>query len=90
MDKNGHKLRHHQIAHLELVQESDIKRMAYIGIIANMSLLWAMTDIWAVHSILPYIGPVLNQDITKIRPDQIAQTKVKYTIFDGQVIFDNH
>ncbi|MFJ6983173.1 MULTISPECIES: amidohydrolase [unclassified Streptomyces] len=53
---NGRRGNRHTIAHLELVDPSDYRRFASLGVIACMQLQWAMRDEWTMGSLLPYIG----------------------------------
>jgi predicted amidohydrolase YtcJ len=54
--QNGTRDMRHQIAHLELIADADVLRMARDGVIANVQLFWAQPDVWAVEGTLPYIG----------------------------------
>lgn len=47
----------HQIAHIDLVCASDIERMSGLGIIANVSPLWARRDPVLVETKLPLLTP---------------------------------
>lgn len=50
----GHR---HQIAHIDLVLDGDIQRMSELGIIANVSPLWARHDPVLVETKLPLLTP---------------------------------
>ncbi|MEV7724930.1 amidohydrolase [Streptomyces sp. NPDC087917] len=45
------------VAHLQLVDPSDLRRFAQLGVTACMQLQWATRDTWTVEALLPYIGP---------------------------------
>ncbi|MBQ7803126.1 amidohydrolase [Rhodococcus sp. (in: high G+C Gram-positive bacteria)] len=49
--------RRHQIAHIDLIAENDIQRMRELGIIANVSPLWARLDPVLVETKLPLMTP---------------------------------
>jgi hypothetical protein len=63
MARNGPKDRRHQMSHIELIQDSDIERMARLGVIANLQLYWAMPDVWAVEAVLPYVGALRHRNL---------------------------
>ncbi|MFB7463164.1 amidohydrolase [Streptomyces sp. NPDC056224] len=45
------------IAHLQIVNPSDLRRFAQLGVAACMQLQWAAKDTWTMEALLPYIGP---------------------------------
>jgi predicted amidohydrolase YtcJ len=45
----------HQLAHIDVIDPSDIARMAAIGVIANIQPLWARQDPVLVETKLPYL-----------------------------------
>lgn len=45
----------HQLAHIDLIAEADIPRMAQHGVIANLQPLWARRDPVLVSTKLPYL-----------------------------------
>jgi hypothetical protein len=47
----------HQIAHLELVDPSDIPRLRELGVVANFQPLWGIRDRYITELTLPRIGP---------------------------------
>ncbi|MCV7423612.1 amidohydrolase [Mycobacterium yunnanensis] len=47
----------HQIAHLDVVDPSDVPRFARLGVIANIQALWARRDKEIVERKLPLLGP---------------------------------
>ena len=47
----------HQIAHLQVVPESDVARWAQLGVIANAQALWACHEPQMDELTLPFIGP---------------------------------
>ncbi|STZ24915.1 amidohydrolase [Mycolicibacterium aichiense] len=47
----------HQIAHLDVVDPSDIPRFGALGIVANIQALWARRDTEIVERKLPLLGP---------------------------------
>ncbi len=65
--QNGTRDMRHQIAHLELIADADVARMARDGVIANLQLFWAQPDIWAVDANLPYIGPLRHAHLYRGR-----------------------
>ncbi len=46
----------HQIAHIDLIDPSDIARMKQLGVIANIQPLWARRDPVLVETKLPYLN----------------------------------
>jgi predicted amidohydrolase YtcJ len=67
MAHNGTRDRRDQFAHLELIDDADIPRMARLGVIANLQLLWALPDVWAVDATLPYVGERRHRNIYAAR-----------------------
>jgi predicted amidohydrolase YtcJ len=51
----------HQLAHLDLVDPADARRMAELGVIANVQPLWARQDPVLVETKLPYLSPEQQQ-----------------------------
>ena len=47
----------HQLAHLDLVDPADARRMSRLGVIANVQPLWARCDPVLVETKLPYLSP---------------------------------
>jgi predicted amidohydrolase YtcJ len=47
--------RRHQVAHIDLVTDPDVRRMRDLGVIANVSPLWARHDPVLVETKLPYL-----------------------------------
>jgi predicted amidohydrolase YtcJ len=74
--RNGPMDRRHQLAHLELVDDADMPRMARLGVIANLQLDWALPDVWAVDGILPYIGAERHRNIYAARSLQLAGVRL--------------
>ena len=56
---NGATDNRHQLAHLQLVQPDDIRRLADVGLIANMQLLWAQPDEYTIEAVQPFIDPAV-------------------------------
>jgi hypothetical protein len=54
---NGRLRLPHQIAHLQVVPESDVARWAELGVIANAQALWACHEPQMDELTLPFIGP---------------------------------
>jgi predicted amidohydrolase YtcJ len=44
------------IAHLQLIDPSDIPRFAKINVLASLQLLWARPDNYSIDAVKPYIG----------------------------------
>ncbi|MFJ5550134.1 amidohydrolase [Streptomyces sp. NPDC093225] len=44
------------VAHLQLVDPSDLRRFAQLGVAACLQLQWAAEDTWTMDALLPYIG----------------------------------
>jgi predicted amidohydrolase YtcJ len=61
-----HRLRH-QIAHLEVIDPSDIPRFAQLGVIANFQPLWAYAEAYIKDLTWPVIGPERSRWIYPIR-----------------------
>ncbi|MCX4823210.1 amidohydrolase [Streptomyces sp. NBC_01142] len=53
---NGHSDRRHHIAHIQLVQPSDIRRFAELGVIANCQTFWAQSAPDRDKLTAPYLG----------------------------------
>lgn len=54
---NGHRDRRSTIAHVQLVQPSDLARFAELGAIANFEPLWAQADTLMAQLTEPRLGP---------------------------------
>ena len=57
-ERSGSKARpgRHQIAHLELIDSTDISRFKDLGVIANFQPLWAFEDPYIVDLTIPKVG----------------------------------
>lgn len=53
--------RRHQIAHIDLIDPSDVHRMSALGVIANVQPLWAREDRVLVDTKLPYLTPAQQE-----------------------------
>ncbi|HEY9755963.1 MAG TPA: amidohydrolase family protein [Oculatellaceae cyanobacterium] len=53
---NGVNDNRHQIAHLELIQKSDLPRFRELGVVANFQAYWAFNDPYIVKSTVPAVG----------------------------------
>lgn len=47
--------RHHQIAHIDLIRDEDVERMHRLGVVANVTPLWARQDPVLVETKLPLL-----------------------------------
>lgn len=47
----------YSLAHVQLVDEADLRRFRDLNVFASMQLLWAQPDNYSVDALLPYIGP---------------------------------
>jgi predicted amidohydrolase YtcJ len=56
-DANGANDHRHHIAHLQVMQPSDIPRFAALGVTANMQALWAAHEPQMDELTIPFIGP---------------------------------
>lgn len=54
-EANGIADNRHHIAHLQIVQPSDIPRFRQLGVVANFSLYWAYADEYITELTLPFI-----------------------------------
>ena len=54
--RNGKTDNRHTITHLELIDPSDFRRFARLGVLASMQLHWAERDSYTVDALKPYIG----------------------------------
>lgn len=54
---NGPNDNRHHIAHLQLVQPSDVPRFAALGVTANCQMYWASSDDQMRELTLPFLGP---------------------------------
>lgn len=53
----GRRSRRHTITHLQLVHPDDYRRFARAGVVASMSLQWAMPSLFTNDALRSYIGP---------------------------------
>lgn len=58
---NGNSGLPHSITHLQIVAKPDIPRFKELDVVASMQLSWALTDLYAVDLLQPYIDPNLYQ-----------------------------
>jgi predicted amidohydrolase YtcJ len=56
---NGPSPTRHQLAHLQVVQCSDVRRFAELGVIANLQMLWGAVDDQLDELTFPFIAPEL-------------------------------
>ncbi|GAA1698502.1 amidohydrolase [Microcella alkalica] len=56
---NGPSARRHQLAHLQVVQGSDVDRFAQVGAFANLQLLWGAVDDQLEELTFPFLSPSL-------------------------------
>jgi predicted amidohydrolase YtcJ len=54
---NGPRDARHHIAHLELIDPSDIPRFGKLGVVANFQPLWAYPDLYITQLTWPILGP---------------------------------
>ncbi len=54
--RNGSRDRRPTVAHVQLIDPSDLDRFARLGVIANVEPLWAQPDDLMIHLTLPRIG----------------------------------
>jgi predicted amidohydrolase YtcJ len=54
---NGHRDSRHHLAHLQLVHPDDLPRFAALGVVANVSPLWACHSGYVDELTVPFIGP---------------------------------
>jgi predicted amidohydrolase YtcJ len=54
---NGRRDARHHIAHLELIDPSDIPRFKELGVVANFQPLWAYADLYITKLTEPILGP---------------------------------
>ena len=54
---NGFRDLRHHIAHLELIDPSDIPRFKRLGVAANFQPLWAYADLYITDLTIPILGP---------------------------------
>ncbi len=64
--RNGDLGHRHHIAHLELVDPSDVRRFRELGVIANFQPLWAFADDYITQLTMPFIGPERSSRIYPI------------------------
>ena len=55
--ENGPRDARHHIAHLELIDPSDIPRFKELGVVANFQSLWAYPDLYITKLTEPILGP---------------------------------
>ncbi len=55
--ENGRRDARHHIAHLELIDPSDIPRFARLGVVANFQSFWAYPDLYITKLTEPILGP---------------------------------
>ena len=55
--ENGPRDARHHIAHLELIDPSDIPRFGDLGVVANFQPLWAYPDLYITKLTEPILGP---------------------------------
>ncbi|WP_203336687.1 amidohydrolase [Nocardioides limicola] len=53
---NGASDHRHHIAHLQLVQPSDLPRFAELGVVANLQAYWAQADAQMTELTVPFLG----------------------------------
>ncbi|WP_441249415.1 amidohydrolase [Kitasatospora sp. McL0602] len=54
---NGHRATRHHLAHLQVVDPSDLPRFAQLGAIANIQPLWAAHEPQMDELTIPFLGP---------------------------------
>ena len=54
---NGRRDARHHLAHLQLVHPDDLPRFAELGVVANVSPLWACRSAYVDELTVPFIGP---------------------------------
>jgi predicted amidohydrolase YtcJ len=55
--ENGRRDARHHFAHLQLVHPDDLPRFAELGVVANVSPLWACRSAYVDELTVPFIGP---------------------------------
>jgi predicted amidohydrolase YtcJ len=65
--RNGIRDNRNQIAHLELIDPTDLPRFKELGVIANLQLLWARRGDYIVKATLKYLGPERSTHIYAAR-----------------------
>jgi predicted amidohydrolase YtcJ len=55
-DANGDLGHRHHIAHLEVIQPTDVPRFRKLGVVANFQPLWAFADPYITDLTLPFMG----------------------------------
>src|SRR5262245_27284633 len=66
----------HQIAHLQLVDPADIRRLAPLGVFANFQPYWMFADESIKKSVEPLIGPERTARLYEIRSFEQAGTRI--------------
>ncbi len=64
---NGRNDNRHQIAHLELIQPTDLPRFRKLGVVANFQAYWAFNDSYISQCTAPLLGPERSQRLYQIR-----------------------
>jgi predicted amidohydrolase YtcJ len=57
VDENGRRDARHHFAHLQLVHPGDLRRFVELGVVANVSPLWACHSGYVDELTVPFIGP---------------------------------
>ncbi|MCG3120444.1 MAG: N-substituted formamide deformylase [bacterium] len=60
-DKNGSRDSRHHIAHLELIDSTDVPRFRQLGVVANFQPLWAYADSYITELTEPALGPTRSR-----------------------------
>lgn len=60
-DKNGSRDSRHHIAHLELIDSTDVPRFRQLGVVANFQPLWAYADSYITELTEPALGPARSR-----------------------------
>ena len=55
---NGRRDARHQLAHVEFVHPDDVARFRALGVIANVTPLWARLEAYVTELTLPFISPL--------------------------------
>ncbi|MEI8296959.1 MAG: amidohydrolase [Pseudomonadota bacterium] len=64
---NGPRDSRHTLAHLCLVDPADVPRFRTLGVIANMTPLWSLGDVWEAQDAPRLFGPVRNEHVLPTR-----------------------
>lgn len=65
--QNGARDSRHQIAHLELIDPSDIPRFKTLGVVADFQPLWAFADTYVTELTEPALGPARSRWLYPIK-----------------------